>query len=211
VGGADRFTFLLRVPCVSELRFSVLADAAAPNDHRHLSEASPWVRRFAPLIPAGGRVLDLACGGGRHARYLAGLGYAVDAVDRDGTALAGLAGVARVTTRVADLENAPWPYAGHRYAGSSSSTTCTGAVSASACGARCCGGADLRDVRGRQREFGRPANPDFLLEPGELLELARDSLRVVAYEDIFVPGPKPAMMQRICAVSASLALDRAGA
>src|ERR1700674_2687340 len=91
--------------------------SSAPTGHQHLNEPSPWVRRFAPLIPARGRVLDLACGGGRHARYLAGLGHAVEAVDRDESALAGLAGVELVTTRVADLENAPWPYAEHRYAG----------------------------------------------------------------------------------------------
>jgi SAM-dependent methyltransferase len=69
--------------------------------------SSPWIARFAPLIPAGGDVLDLACGGGRHARLLAGLGYQVDAVDRDGDALAGLAGVAGINVRQADLEGGP--------------------------------------------------------------------------------------------------------
>jgi hypothetical protein len=50
-------------------------------------------------------------------------------------------------------------------------------------------------------EFGRPANPDFLLAPGELLAWAQDhGLAVVAYEDGRVDLPKPAMVQRICAV-----------
>jgi hypothetical protein len=51
--------------------------------------------------------------------------------------------------------------------------------------------------------FGKPSNPNFLLKTGELLALAqRHGLKVVAYEDIYQDSPKPAMMQRICAVKA---------
>ena len=42
-----------------------------------------WVRGFAPLIRAGGRVLDLAAGAGRHTRPLLDMGLNVTAVDRD--------------------------------------------------------------------------------------------------------------------------------
>ena len=82
------------------------------SEYCHLSDPSPWIVRFAPLIPQGGAVLDLACGAGRHARLLAGLGYSVEAVDRDAEALAGLAGIERIQTRQADLEGGPWPYYG---------------------------------------------------------------------------------------------------
>jgi len=47
--------------------------------------------------------------------------------------------------------------------------------------------------------FGRPANPAFLLQPGELLEVVRGHLRVIAYEDLHIQSPRPAMVQRICA------------
>ena len=43
-------------------------------------------------------------------------------------------------------------------------------------------------------------NPDFLLLPGELLEAVRGQLRVVAYEDIVREEPRPAALQRICAI-----------
>jgi hypothetical protein len=50
-------------------------------------------------------------------------------------------------------------------------------------------------------EFGKPSNPAFLLAPGELLEwAARHELRVIAFEDGRVESPKPALVQRICAV-----------
>ena len=48
--------------------------------------------RWSPLIPAGD-VLDLACGRGRHSRYLAAKGYRVLALDRDPDALASLGGL----------------------------------------------------------------------------------------------------------------------
>jgi hypothetical protein len=47
--------------------------------------------------------------------------------------------------------------------------------------------------------YGRPSNPDFLLKPGELLEVVRGRLRVVGYEDLEVQQPRPAMVQRIAA------------
>ncbi|MBX3638818.1 MAG: methyltransferase domain-containing protein, partial [Rubrivivax sp.] len=49
---------------------------------------SPWVTRFAPLVRPGGTVLDLACGSGRHVRWLAAQGFAVTGVDRDAAAVA---------------------------------------------------------------------------------------------------------------------------
>jgi cyclopropane fatty-acyl-phospholipid synthase-like methyltransferase len=65
---------------------------------------SPWIARFAPLVPPGARVLDLACGQGRHSRFFAARLCDVVAIDRDAQALAALAGVARVTTMAVDLE-----------------------------------------------------------------------------------------------------------
>ncbi|HYL18975.1 MAG TPA: methyltransferase domain-containing protein, partial [Burkholderiales bacterium] len=65
----------------------------SPALHTSVSSPSEWVRRFARLIPAAGRVLDLACGEGRHARLLAQLGYRVLAVDRDERALSSLGGI----------------------------------------------------------------------------------------------------------------------
>ncbi len=48
--------------------------------------------------------------------------------------------------------------------------------------------------------FGKPSNPDFLLLPGELLELVRGAWTVVAFEQGEVARPRPAMTQRLCAV-----------
>ena len=55
---------------------------------------SPWVLRWSRLIRPGGEVLDVACGSGRHVRWLAQQGFRVTGVDRDAHALASLQGIA---------------------------------------------------------------------------------------------------------------------
>jgi SAM-dependent methyltransferase len=76
-------------------------------------EASAWVRRWTHLISPAGRALDVACGAGRHMRWLASQGHAVTGVDSnpDALALASTAG----TTLLADIENGPWPLAGQTF------------------------------------------------------------------------------------------------
>ncbi len=170
--------------------------------HHDLDRPSAWICRFAPLIAAGGRVLDLACGNGRHARYLSRLGLAVEAVDRDPELVAALAGMAGVTTRVADLEGAPWPYGSERFAGIVVSNYLHRPLLPLLLAALAPAGILIYETfaAGNER-YGRPRNPNFLLRPGELLEVVRGRLRVVAYEDIYVDAPRPALVQRICAAA----------
>jgi SAM-dependent methyltransferase len=174
--------------------------SASATNHE-IGAPSPWVCRFAPLIPAGARVLDLACGSGRHARYLARLGFDVEAVDRDRQALAGLAGVAGVKARIADLEGAPWPYEGDQFGAVVVCNYLHRPLLPQLVDAIGPGGVIVYETfaAGNER-YGRPHNPDFLLRQGELLEVVRGLFRVIAYEDLYVDAPKPACVQRICAI-----------
>ena len=170
--------------------------------HRHSDTPSAWVCRWAEQVPAGGRVLDVATGGGRHARWFAARGHPVDAVDQDAAALAGLAGMAGITALCADLESGPWPYAGRGFDGIVVANYLHRPLLPHLLAALAPGGALIYETFARGNEkYGRPGNPDFLLRPGELLEVVRGRLRVIAYEDVFVSAPKPAMVQRICAVN----------
>lgn len=57
--------------------------------------------------------------------------------------------------------------------------------------------------------YGRPANPDFLLQPGELAQLAlRCGLHLLAFEDGYVPTPRPARLQRMVALAPPFDLER---
>lgn len=177
----------------------------------HGEEApSPWVARFAPLVAQGGPVLDLACGRRRHTRLFRRLGHPVTAVDRDADALMALAGDASTETIRADLEDgSPWPLGARRFAGIVVTNYLHRPLMPRLTGALAEGGVLIYETfaDGNER-FGRPRNPDFLLRPGELLEIVRGRLRVVAYEEGVVTAPGPAMVQRICAVDEAAAPAR---
>ena len=172
--------------------------------HSELDAPSDWVVRWAHLIPAGGRVLDVASGSGRHARWLAERGHAVDAVDRDAAALAKLAAVPGVRILVADIENEPWPYVHDDFAGVVVTNYLHRALFPELIAALAPGGVLIYETFavGNER-YGRPSNPEFLLRPGELLELLRGRFRVIAYEDTYVERPKPALVQRVCGVKST--------
>ncbi|GGE63185.1 class I SAM-dependent methyltransferase [Massilia psychrophila] len=170
-----------------------------------MSAPSPWVVRFAPLVP-GGEVLDLACGGGRHARHLAALGHPVLALDRDAQALALAAGPG-ITTVEADLEvaGAAWPFGAGRFAGIVVTNYLHRPRLAQLAASLRPDGVLIYETFAIGNEaFGKPSNPDFLLARGELLAFAHQAgLRVIAFEDGRADGPKhglkPAMLQRLCA------------
>lgn len=164
-------------------------------------EPSVWVKRFATLIPSGGTVLDLACGHGRHARFLAAGGHAVEAVDRDAAALDELAGVAGISVRHADLEDGPWPYYGRAFDGIVVTNYLHRPLMPNILNALAEGGVLIYEtfMVGNER-FGKPTDPAFLLRSGELLELVRKRFAVVAFEQGAIEQPRLAAIQRLCAV-----------
>jgi SAM-dependent methyltransferase len=165
------------------------------------SEASPWVERFADLVPAGGRVLDVACGAGRHLRFFRERGHPVTGVDRDVTGVTDLGGESDVEIVEVDLEcGEPWPFAGRGFEAVVVANYLYRPILSDIVGAVAPGGVLLYETfRKGQEQFGRPRNPDFLLDPGELLDAVRGALRVVAYEDLVLDDP-PRAVQRIAAV-----------
>jgi SAM-dependent methyltransferase len=171
------------------------------------------VLRFAHLVPAGARVLDVACGGGRHALLFAARGCTVDAVDRDASCSEAFAGNERVRFLAADLEGGPWPYAGRKFDAVVVTNYLHRPLLPSLLDALDERGVLIYETFAAGNEaFGRPANPAFLLAPRELLDVFGARLHVLAYEDGVVARPRPARVQRLCAVRgaatlASLALE----
>lgn len=170
------------------------------GESHDIDTPSQWIVRWADRIPAGGRVLDVACGNGRHARYFASRSHPVDAVDRDPEVLSRLAGAPGITPRCADIEGGPWPYRGGAFAGIIVVHYLYRPLFPDLLAALAPGGVLIYETfaAGNER-FGRPTNPAFLLKPGELLEVVRDRLEVIAYEALEVAEPRPAVLQRICA------------
>lgn len=174
------------------------------TDHHDLVP-SPWIARFAHLIPPGARVLDLAAGRGRHARLFAARGAQVVAVDRDADVLAALANVPRITVRACDLEGGAWPLTGERFDAIVVANYLHRPLFPHLRAALASDGVLLYETFAMGNEaYGRPTRPEFLLCRDELLTIAAlppAPLTVVAFEQGEVDhGMRRAVVQRLAAV-----------
>jgi len=147
-------------------------DSALPPSHA-AAPPSDWIVRWTPLLPPGAQVLDVACGHGRHVHWLAAAGHRIMAVDRDAALLAPLAGTA--TTLVADLEADPWPLPGRTFDAVVVTNYLWRALFPALKAAVAPGGLLIYETFAQAHaSLGRPRRPEFLLRPGELLDLLRD-------------------------------------
>jgi SAM-dependent methyltransferase len=163
------------------------------------------VRRFAAAAP-GGTVLDVACGSGRHVRWLAAQGFAVTGVDRDDAAVAPLQGLAEIV--VADLEGGPWPLPGRRFDAVVVTNYLWRPLWPRCADSLADGGVLIYETfaHGQQPSASRRGR-NSCCSPGELLRLCA-GLRVVAFEDGFDAAPAR-YVQRIAAVSGAEATAEA--
>ncbi len=178
------------------MREAAIADPEAP---------AGWVVRFAPLIPRGRPVLDVACGAGRHARLFLERGHPVSAVDVDIRPIGALRRYPGLEVIQADLESGGrWPFPRCAFAGIVVTNYLWRPLFPHLIGALAPGGVLLYETFAvGHAAYGKPARPEFLLGPGELLDLVRGRLQVVAYEHGYVAEPRPSVRQRICAANAA--------
>lgn len=166
---------------------------------------SDWVVEHTPLIHNGGRVLDLACGYGRHAIWLAAAGYQVDAVDWNSQALAGMHEIANINVMIVDIECGEWPAKEQKYDAIVVSRYLYRPILHML--------AQMLNIDGvliyetfmiGNEHFGKPSNPDYLLLQDELHAVYAPLLKIHAFEQGEVKGSAPSVMQRICAVKTHL-------
>jgi SAM-dependent methyltransferase len=181
------------------------AVSATASTQHGLGEPSRWVRRWTHLIAPGGAVLDVASGAGRHSRWFAAHGHPVTAIDRDAAALAMMRDEPNIVTVAADIENAAWPLAADAtFAAVVVTNYLHRPLFPQLLRALGAGGVLIYETFAQGNEtVGKPSNPAFLLTPGELLDAVRGQLRVIAFQDGFLAEPRPAFIQRICAVKES--------
>lgn len=123
-------------------------------------------------------------------------------VDRDAGAISSLQGVAGIRATQLDLEGADWPLAGRQFAGIVVTNYLWRPRLPDLLALLAPGGVLIYETFMLGNEtHGKPSNPDFLLRPGELRELAKAAgLREIEFVEGYVDRPKPAMRQAICAV-----------
>lgn len=157
---------------------------------------SPWVERFAPLVATGGTVLDVACGGGRHCRVFLDRDHPVTGIDQDIDQCRFGQGAELIAANLED--GSPWPLPGRKFDAVVVTNFLWRPLFPTLVDSLMPGGVLIYETFARGNEaFGRPRNPDHLLDRGELLSLAQ-GLTIVAYEDGILN--QRAVVQRLCAV-----------
>ena len=177
--------------------------------HSRSTEPSAWVSRFMHSVRPGAEVLDLACGSGRHTALFSDAGFKVTAVDRDIGQLGPLADAQGVVAVEFDLEGeAGWPFPGRTFGALVVTNYLHRPLFPAIVSALKPGGVLIYETFAQGNEvYGKPSNPDFLLRPGELLAAVDGALTVVAYEHGILENPRPAVVQRLCAVNGAVPLS----
>ena len=174
---------------------------------------SPWVARWAHLVRsdvAGGRVLDVAGGAGRHTFHFLERNHSVALIDIVPNAIKSIANSltpeqqARCRLIQADIENGAWPLPGEQFAGVIVTNYLWRALFPTLVSSLAEGGVLIYETFAQGNEtVGKPSRPDFLVQPGELLRVCNAAgWRVIAYEDGFLSAPDR-FVQRIVAAAPS--------
>ncbi len=164
-----------------------------------------WVLDNGDLVRPGMRGLDLAAGRGRHALLMAGADVAVTAIDRDQARMSRLAQLASrlglsIDTRVRDLESGEVDLGEARYDLVIVTCYLHRALMPAIVRAVAPEGVLLYETfTTAQAARGKPTNPDYLLEPGELTRLVAP-LEVIRQREGEVDGR---MVASVAAVNAS--------
>jgi SAM-dependent methyltransferase len=171
-----------------------------PANNRQALQPSSWVVGHAKRIPTDGRVLDLACGSGRHARWLRRQGHTIVAADIKLDGVADLRDQDGIELLETDLEQDNWTLEGQLFAG----IVVTNYLYRPHLpqlieNLQRPGILIYETFAAGNEQYGKPSNPDFLLQPGELLKVFGNDLRVIAFEQGLVEEESPKIMQRLCA------------
>jgi len=165
---------------------------------------SSWVQRWAHLIAPQSHVLDVACGAGRHMRFLAAQGHTAVGVDRNPDAVTLAQAFGEVIC--ADIENGAWPFTDQTFGCVVVTNYLWRSLLPVIFQSIAPGGVLVYETFAAGNEtVGKPSRPDFLLQPGELLR-ATEGLHTVAFEEGFESSPDR-FMQRIVSIRPKAAGD----
>ncbi len=178
----------------------------------HGSEpVSSWVARWSHLVSqevAGGRVLDVAGGAGRHTFHFLERNHPVAVIDIAQHAIECIASRLSPEKRglceliQADIENGAWPLPDQRFAAVIVTNYLWRPLMPTLMQSLQEGGVLIYETFASGNEtVGKPSRADFLLQPGELLSACQTAgLHVIAYEEGFLSAPDR-FIQRIVAVA----------
>lgn len=166
-------------------------------------QPSSWVMRYLHGVSAGGVVADIACGSGRHLRAALAHGYRCIGLDRDLAGVADLVDHPGTELIGADIEaGSPFPLQGRALDGIIVTNYLWRPLLAPIAACVAVDGVLIYETFaiGHARLGGRPSNPDFLLNPNELIDRFAGNLTVIAFEQVRIANARPRIVQRMVAV-----------
>ena len=163
---------------------------------------SPWVREHYKYVKEGGLVLDLACGNGRHGKFLMEKGFKVVFLDLDISQLTGVCNKLVNQIIQHNLEDgSSWPFAPEMFDAVVVTNYLHRPIFKKLISVISCDGLLIYETFAKGNEaFGKPSNPNFLLNPEELIELVRPKMRVTSFHEGYSNDGRNAIMQKIVAM-----------
>ena len=177
------------------------------KNHEKIIPPSEWVKKFAHLVP-NGPVLDLAAGRGRHTILFDQLGHTVTAIDKDISLLNSIKNK-NIEVLEADLETNTSIFSkgalleGRKFSGIIVVNYLHRPLLKSLLSSLQPKGTLIYETFSMGNElFSRPRNPKHLLRPGELVDLVKNKLQIVAFEQGIVnTAISMSVKQRIVAIN----------
>lgn len=164
-----------------------------------MSRISPWIEKYANLIPNRNPVLDLACGSGRHSFFLAAMGHDVVAIDINTEAIGKHSIPHNLHIKEWDLEGRTWPFPKEKFSGIVVVNYLWRPLFPQMLFSLEAGGIMIYETFAEGNEkYGRPKNPEYLLAADELKQ-ACSQTDILHYQHGFVETPDPAVKQYIVA------------
>ena len=168
-----------------------------------MNQISNWVKYCLEIIPnKKGRVLDLACGKGRHSIFLSNYGYNVLAVDINQESL-NCFNNKLIKKKIIDIENLKnWPLEKVNFDIIVVTNFLNRSIFSSIIKSINKNGYLIYETfsEGHQN-IGKPSNPDYILKQRELISVCVE-LKLISYEEIYTENSiSNSFKQRIFSVN----------
>ena len=163
---------------------------------------SRWVAENQKFIKRNGLILDLACGSGRNGKFLLEKGFNVVFLDRDISLLGWVPKASRSQVVKHDLENGTrWCFLPCSFDAVVVTNYLYRPIFADLLSIIEEGGVLIYETFSKGNEiYGRPKNPNYLLQPEELIDIVRPSMRIISFKEGYSDEGRKSITQKIVAI-----------